>query len=444
MRKKEVTFGTKLGIIAAAAGSAVGLGNIWRFPSQAASGGGAIFLILYVVCVLAFGVPLLISEFMVGRAARTNASWAFGELAPGTAWRWVGWLGVVASFIILGYYVVVCAWTVDYIWESVTGELLHVADFKEHFTGIQTNFWSQVIPVIIFTAVTAVLVIGGVKGGIERSAKFLMPLLFLLLIVLAVRAVTLPGAEAGLIFFFRPRFENVTGEVFLGALAQTFFSLSVGMGCMITYGSYCKQDTNLPRTAVTVALLDSLVAVLAGLVIFPSAFALAAPGHDVTSELIAGGPGLLFITVPKLFVNMPGAMVWSALFFLLLAVAALTSTISLMEVSTVTLHEKFGLSRSVSTVIISVGIIIIGVLCSYSEELFYWADYVTAKMMLPIGALFTAVFVGWRMDRNLVRVQFTNNGTLSQGQWLLKGWAFTLRYIAPVAILVIFIYGLVD
>ena len=443
MTEKRATFATKIGMVAAAAGSAVGLGNIWRFPSQTADGGGAIFILIYIACILFFGIPLMMSEFMVGRAARANTAGAFNKLAPGTPWKWVGRLGVLTGFVIMGFYMVVSGWTMDYFFQSLSGNLHDVDDLSAHFNALLANPPRQIVWMIIFATLTAYFIVSGVKKGIERSAKIFMPLLFLLLIILAVRSVTLDGAANGLKFLFQPNLEHVKSTVFLDAMGQAFFSLSLGMGCMITYGSYFNNNTDLAKTSVQVSTLDTLVAILAGIVIFPSAFALTTNPDTIVDELVAGGPGLLFITLPELFNQMPLSMMWSALFFCLLALAALTSTISLMEVVTVYLHEEYRVSRLKGTILVSTGVIILGIISSYSSIFFNVLDVASAKFMLPIGGFFICLFVGWKLKKNLVLLQLTNNGELPSRAKLLNGYLFLLRYIIPFGILGIFIYGLV-
>ena len=442
MNEKRVTFASKVGVIAAAAGSAVGLGNIWRFPSQTADGGGAIFILVYVGCILFFGIPLMVSEFLVGRSSQANTAGAFHKLAPGTPWKWVGRLGVLTGFVIMGFYMVVCGWTLDYLMQSVTGSLHMVDDFTANFTALLNNPLRQICWMILFTLLTAFFILSGVKKGIEQSSKILMPMLFLLLIVLAVRAVTLEGASGGLSFLFMPSLEEVKPTVFLDAMGQAFFSLSIGMGCMITYGSYFNNRINLTKTAVQVSMLDSLVAILAGVIIFPAAFALTANPATIVNELVAGGPGLLFITLPGLFNQMPASALWAAMFFCLLALAALTSTISLMEVVTLYLHEEYRLSRKISTLVVTVGVIMLGVISSRSSSFFNLLDISSAKFMLPIGGFFISLFVGWYLDKKLVYAQLTNQGTLKMAVGFLKTYIFLLRYIVPPAILAIFIYGL--
>ena len=443
MADKRVTFASKIGVVAAAAGSAVGLGNIWRFPSQAADGGGAIFIFVYIVCILFFGIPVMMSEFIIGRSARANTAGAFNKLAPATPWKWVGRLGVLTGFLIMGFYMVVSGWTLVYLSQSITGQLLSVDNFSAHFNNLLANPLKQTIWMIVFTLLTAYFILSGVRKGIEKSTKIFMPILFLFLIILAIRAILLPGAGAGLDFLFKPNFENVKSTVFLDAMGQAFFSLSVGMGCLITYGSYFNKNINLPKTAVQVSVLDTLVAIISGMIIFPAAFALTANPSTIVDELVTGGPGLLFITIPELLNQMPGSMIWSAMFFCLLALAALTSTISLMEVVTIYISEEYRMSRKKSTLLVTTGVIILGTISSYSTGFFNILDASTAKYMLPAGGLFISIFVGWYLNKRIVTAELTNEGKLKFGIGFLKVYVFLLRYVAPTAILAIFIYGII-
>lgn len=439
---KRVTFTSKIGVVAAAAGSAVGLGNIWRFPSQTADGGGAIFIFVYIACILFFGIPVMMSEFIIGRSARANTAGAFHILAPGTQWKWIGRLGVLTGFIIMGFYMVVAGWTLIYSLQSITGNLHTVNDFSIHFTNILNDPLKQSVWMIVFSFLTSFFILSGVRKGIEKSAKIFMPILFLLLIILAIRSITLEGAIQGLNFLFKPNMEHVKQTVFLDAMGQAFFSLSIGMGCLITYGSYFNKSINLTKTAVQVSILDTLVAVLSGVIIFPAAFALTSSPDTIVDELVTGGPGLLFITIPELLNQMPASMAWSALFFCLLALAALTSTISLMEVVTVYLFEEYKISRRKSTIFVTLGVIILGIISSYSSVFFNILDMASAKYMLPIGGLFISIFVGWYLKQQLVTAQITNEGKLRFGVGFIKFYIFLLRFIAPIAILSIFVYGL--
>lgn len=442
MSEKRSQFGSKLGMIAAAAGSAVGLGNIWRFPSETADGGGAIFIIVYFLCVLFFGVPVMVAEFIVGRSSRANAAGAFHKLASGTQWKWVGRLGVFTGFVILGFYMVVCGWTLDYFFQSITGSITNVTDFHSNFNLLLGNKIRQVILMAAFVFLTAYFIYAGVQKGIESSAKIMMPLLFLILIVMGVRAVTLEGASEGLYFLFKPDLAEVKSTVFIDAMGQAFFSLSLGMGCMMTYSSYFNKNTNLTKTAIQVSILDTLVAILAGVVIFSSAFALTNSPDTIVSDLVAGGPGLLFITIPDLFNHMPGSAVWSSLFFLLLTIAALTSTISLMEVVTAYLIEEYKMTRKRALQFIVSGVLFLGTISAVSSGFFNKLDMLSAKFMLPIGGLFISLFVGWYLDRKITLAQLTNNGELKFSITFLKGYSFILKFFAPAAILAIFLFGL--
>ena len=442
MSEIRIKFASKLGLIAAAAGSAVGLGNIWRFPSQVADGGGALFILVYIGSILFFGIPLMMGEFIIGRSGRANASGSFQRLAPGTSWKWVGRLGILSAFLILGFYMVVCAWTMEYIMQSMSGQLMVATSYIDNFNSLLQNSTRQIGWTLFFTLLTAFFILSGVKRGIEQSAKILMPMLFLILIVLGIRSITLSGSAEGLIFLFKPNIETIKSTLFLDAMGQAFFSLSLGMGVMTTYGSYFRDDSNLRQTAVQVSVLDTLVAILAGIVIFPAAFALTQSPDTIVSTLVAGGPGLLFITIPELFNQLPLSSLWSTLFFILLAIAALTSTISLMEVVTSYLHEEFDMLRRNAVTFVAMGVAILGVISSISPQFFDILDYATAKIMLPLGGFFISLFIGWYLDNKITVAQLTNDASLSVSVRFLKLYIFILKYVAPVAIIGIFVYGI--
>ena len=442
MSKKRIKFASKLGLIAASAGSAVGLGNIWRFPSEAADGGGALFIFLYILCILFFGVPLMLGEFIIGRAGRANATGAFQKLAPNTSWKWIGRLGVLTGLFIMGFYMVVCGWTMEYVVQSVSGRLMKTDSFEDNFAWLLQNDVRQIIWMTFFTLLTSFFVLSGVKKGIEQSAKILMPTLFLILVVLAIRSITLPGSIEGLVFLFKPNLDTVKPTIFLDAMGQAFFSLSIGMGTMAVYGSYFRDESNLHKIALQVSILDVLVAILAGIVIFPAAFALTQSPDTIVSSLVAGGPGLLFITIPDLFKHLPLSSFWSTLFFTLLAVAALTSTISLMEVVTSYLHEEFKMLRRNAVTIVSMVVVVLGVAASISSSFFNTLDFLSAKIMLPLGGLFISIFIGWYLDKKITIAQLTNKGTIPLSILFIKTYAFILKYIAPVGIVVIFVYGI--
>lgn len=440
----RATLGGKLSAVLVAAGSSVGLGNIWRFPYVAGDNGGGAFLLIYIGCVLLLGLPVMIAEFSIGRASRRNAVGAYRALNP--RWSFLGYNGVLAAFLILGFYFVVSGWTAEYMVHSVTGSLARFSTPEEYgsvFRNFISNPWRPVLYTAIFVLVTHFVIALGVQKGIERSAKLLMPLLFVILITLAIHALTMPGSGEGLRFFFQPDFSKVTPSTFLVALGQAFFSLSIGIGTMVTYASYFKPDTNLRHTALNVTILDTLVAVLAGVVIFPAVFS---AGIEPSS-----GPSLVFITLPGIFNSMPLSMVWSSVFFLLLVVAALTSTISLHEVVTAYLHEEWHMSRKAAAWTTTGATMVLGAVASLSLgvlggwkicglSIFDSLDYLTANIMLPLGGFFTCIFVGWRLDRQVLKEQITNNGALKFRIYTL--FIFLLRYVCPVILLMIFLDSL--
>ena len=446
-KNNRANFGSKLGVILASAGSAVGLGNIWRFPFETGNHGGAAFILIYLGCVLFFGIPIMVAEFSIGRHSRANTAGAYRILAAGTQWRWVGRMGVLAGFLILGYYSVVAGWTLEYIVQAATNAFAGQSanDFIASFNGFVSNPWRPAFWMIVFMLMTHFIIVKGVERGIEKSAKIMMPMLFILLIVLAVCSISLPGAGAGIEFLLKPDFSKVNGSVLLGAMGQAFFSLSLGMGCLCTYASYFRNDTNLTKTALNVGWIDTMVAILAGFIIFPAAFSVGIQPD--------AGPSLLFITLPNVFQQAFGNLPWlaiilSIMFYVLLALAALTSTISLHEVVTAYLHEEFNLTRGRAAKLVTAGCTVLGVLCSLSLgvgkeltifglTLFDLFDFVTAKIMLPLGGFFIAIFTGWYLDKRIVWEEVSNNGTLPKA--IYRIWLFLLKYIAPIGIGFIFI-----
>lgn len=446
-KNNRANFGSKLGVILASAGSAVGLGNIWRFPFETGNHGGAAFILIYLGCVLFFGIPIMVAEFSIGRHSRANTAGAYQKLAPGTHWRWVGRMGVLAGFLILGYYSVVAGWTLEYIVQAGTNAFAGQSanDFIASFNGFIAHPWRPALWMVAFMLMTHFIIVKGVEKGIEKSAKIMMPMLFLLLIVLAVCSVSLPGSGAGIEFLLKPDFSKVDGNVLLGAMGQAFFSLSLGMGCLCTYASYFRNDTNLPKTALNVGWIDTMVAILAGFIIFPAAFSVGIQPD--------AGPSLLFITLPNVFQQAFGNLPWlavilSIMFYVLLALAALTSTISLHEVVTAYLHEEFNLTRGRAAKLVTAGCTFLGVLCSLSLgvgkeltifglTLFDLFDFLTAKIMLPLGGFFIAIFTGWYLDKRIVWEEVSNNGTLPKAVYRI--WLFLLKYIAPIGIGFIFI-----
>jgi NSS family neurotransmitter:Na+ symporter len=444
---ERANFGSKIGAILAAAGSAVGLGNIWRFPYEAGNHGGAAFILIYLGCVCLLGLPIMIAEFTVGRRSKASTGKAYSILAPGTQWKWIGYLGVLAGALILGYYSVVAGWTLEYIVEALGNGFAGkgAEDFVASFQSFSQDPVRPLVWLAIFLLATHFIVVKGVKKGIERSAKIMMPMLFILILILAVCSMTLPNAGKGLEFLLKPDFSKVDQDVFLGAMGQAFFSLSLGMGCLSTYASYFGSETKLGKTALSVGVIDTFVAILAGFIIFPAAFSVGIQPD--------AGPSLIFITLPNVFQQAFGAipylpMLFSVMFYVLLALAALTSTISMHEVVTAFLNEQFGLSRSKAAIIVTSFCTVLGVASSLSLGIwseytlfglgcFDFLDFLTAKIMLPLGGLLVAVFVAWYLKRSVSYDEVTNYGL--QKAPYFPVYMFILKYIAPVAIAMIFI-----
>ncbi len=443
---KRGNFGSKIGIVLATAGSAVGLGNVWRFPYMTGQNGGAAFIILYFACILLLGIPGMISEFIIGRHAQSNAFSAYGKMG-GRWWRYVGILGILTSTIILGFYAVVAGWCLQYLFASFAGQLCgdatYVQNYFQTFSGdpVKPCLWG-----IAFVLLTHFVIVRGVQRGIERASKILMPLLLILLIVIVVSSCMLPGAIKGVEFLLLPDFSKVTHSVLLEALGQAFFSLSLGTACLCTYASYFSREINLVRSAGQIAVLDTIIAILAGLMIFPAAFSV---GVNPDS-----GPSLIFITLPNVFqqafAQMPAVgYVISILFYALLVFAALTSTISMHEIGTAFFHEELKLPRKKAALIITVVCSIIAVFCSLSigavpgirlfdMSLMDFCDFLTAQLMLPAGAFLTSIMIGWLVSRDTVRDEFTNGGTVNQS--LFRIWLVCVRFVVPVCILLIFLH----
>ena len=442
-------FGSKLGVILATAGSAVGLGNVWRFPYMAGENGGAVFIMIYVVCVLLLGIPCMISEFIVGRNGHANTARAYRELAGGTPWALIGYMGVLTGFLITGYYAVVSGWCLQYVWASLIGHLQGDPEyFRTYFAELSSDPVKPVLWTVIILVMTYLIIEHGVRNGIERASKLLMPTLFILLLIIVVASCMLPGAEKGIEFLFKPDYTKITGDVFLGALGQSFYSLSIAMGCLCTYASYFSQQTNLLRSAGQIALLDTIIAILAGLMIFPAA---ASVGVSPDS-----GPSLIFITLPNVFQQAFAAVpvvgyVISLMFYALLVFAALTSTISMHEIGTAFFTEEFSLPRPKSAWIVTVVTSVICFLCALSvganpeikllgHSLMDFCDQLTANIMLPLGGMLTCLFVGWFVPKQMVRSEFTNDGTLAATFFGI--YLFAVRYVCPIGIMLVFLHQL--
>lgn len=441
---KRASFGGKLSVVLVAAGSAIGLGAIWRFPYIAGKHGGAAFLLVFLISVFVVGIPAMIAEFAVGRRSRKNAVGAFRLLSK--KWSWLGYNGVLGALLITGFYYIVAGWSLEYLVNSATGVLYNSSvSFTEQFAAFQAS-WRPLFYAVVFILLTHIIVARGVEKGIEKASRIMMPALFVILIIMAVRVAFMPNSIEGYRFFLSPNFkEAFTPETIMMAIGQAFFSLSVGMGCMVTYASYFKKDQNLISTSLNVSLLTLLVSLLAGLVIFPAVFS--------AGLQPAEGPSLIFVTLPEIFKGMPLAPLWSAVFFLLVTLASLTSTISFHEVLTAYFAEEFKLSRKWGariTSLISVALSVLTVYCVFdvdflgikaaSVSFMDLFDYVSANILMPLGAMFTCVFVSWVMKRNFLSDEISNGGTLKSR--VMPVVIFMLRYVTPLLILYIFFKNL--
>lgn len=440
-------FGSRIGMVLATAGSAVGLGNIWRFPFMAGQNGGAAFILIYLGCILILGIPGMLSEFIVGRHSQTNAARAYASFSKSRVWGLVGILGIITSTIILGFYSVVAGWCLQYLGASVAGQLkgdtTYVLQYFQSFSGDPVK---PAILGIAFILITHFIVVRGVHNGIERASKLLMPLLFILLLIIVVASVSLPNASKGIEFLLKPDFSKVSAKVFLEALGQAFFSLSLGTACLCTYASYFSRHTHLLQSASQIALIDFLIALLAGLMIFPAAFSVGVQPDS--------GPSLIFITLPGVFQQAFAFMpvlgyIISILFYALLVFAALTSTISMHEIGTAFFHEELKLKRSRAAWVLTVVCSVIAVFCSLSvgkpdlqmfgKPLMDFCDFLTAQVMLPAGAMLTSILVGWFASKTVVREEFTNYET-SKAKAFYPAYLFCARFIVPFSIFLILMH----
>ena len=442
---ERANFKNTLGVILATAGSAVGLGNVWRFPYMTGQNGGASYIVIYILCVLLLGIPCMISEFIIGRHSASNTARAYNKMGN-RWWGIIGMLSVSTGFLITCYYVIVSGWCLQYMYATVLGELHgDAAYFISYFSDFSSNPWKPLLWVAVFMGITHWVIIHGVRGGIERASKVLMPALFILLLVIVVASCMLPGAERGISFLLKPDFSKIDGSVCLNAMGQSFYSLSIGMGCICTYASYFSRRTNLSQSAIQISVIDCLVAILAGLMIFPAAFSVGVQPDS--------GPSLIYITLPNVFqqafsaVPFVGTIV-SFAFYALMSLAALTSMISLHEVSTAFFQEEMHISRKRSATIVSVSTSVIAIFCSLSlagvdwlviggKSLFDWFDFVTGQLFLPIVGFFACLFIGWYVPKDIVRDEFTNWGTLRSP--LYPVFLVCVRFICPTGILLVFL-----
>ena len=434
---KRGGFGGKIAAILAAAGSAIGLGNIWRFPYITSEHGGGAFILIYLGCILFLGLPLLIAEFSVGHNSKCNPIDAFSKIRRG--WGWLGAMGLISVTLIMGYYFVISGWTLNYAISSATNSL--GGDFGAFFTDFTTATWKPLIFAYLFIFANHFIIVGGVQGGIEKASKIMMPLLFVILIVLAVYSLWLPEGREALGNVFTPDFSKVTGKTFLDAMGQAFFTLSIGMGAMLIYGSYFKEGTKIAGTAISVVSLDTIVALTAAVIIFSA-------GVEDQS-----GMQLAFVAMPKVFSEMPAGNIWAMLFFLLLGLAALSSTISMHEAVTSYFVEKRGMSRGKSAWLVTIIALVLATICSLSlgdwsgikvlgMNIFALLDNFTAIVMLPLLGILTAIFVGWVWKKEDMKAELTAEGGVDLATYPVI--RFLLRYVCPVLVSVVFVFGIVD
>lgn len=443
---ERATFATRLGAVAAAVGSAVGFGNIWRFPYITGRDGGAAFLLIYVLAALLLGIPLMIAEFSIGRSAHRNVVGAFRHVAPGTRWHWVGYLGLLVAVFILGFYVVLSGWTLRYTCEAAIGEL-HGGEF----VPFVTDTWQPLFWTLLAIFINAGILLGGVQKGIERASNIMMPVLAVLLLILVVNSFFQEGFVEGISFLFVPKWEDVTIQTFLDAIGQAFFSLSVAMGILVAYGSYLGDNTKIGKTALSVAALDTVIAILAGVVIFPACFTF----HEEAGQ----GPGLMFETLPVVFDQMPGGTILGLLFFLLITLAGLTSCMSIFEVPISFMQEEWHMSRRRAVLVSCIASLGLGICCSLSmgmwsdlqiplptahgwenNNLFDFFDNLTSRYMMPVCAILTSLFVGWWLNKEIIHNAITN--WQNDSGWYLRPLLYLLRFVAPILILVIFVANL--
>jgi NSS family neurotransmitter:Na+ symporter len=441
------SFGSKFGVIVAMVGSAVGLGNIWRFPYLVGENGGAAFILVYLLFSVLISLPVFCAEFVIGRRGRASAVGAFRNLAPGTKWYLSGFTSILAVFLILSFYSVVGGWSIKYMVDSIQMKFSAAAagtDFGASFSGFSTGIWEPLIYMFIFIIINAGVVIMGVEKGIERFSKWMMPVLFVLILVLVARSAFLPGAGVGYEYLFKPDFSKITTQTLMAALGQSFFSMSLGMGAIIIYGSYVKKSDNIASHSVITVGLDTLFALLAACAIMPAVFSFGVePGQ---------GPGLVFVTLPYIFSNMPLGSLVAFLFFLSLLLAAISSAISLVEVMASFLIEEMHCSRRLAVFISILSQVVFGTLCSLSlrpgspltiggMSIFDLFDKISSDYVLTIGALLIVLFVGWKMKKADYMDEMTSGGTIHLPKWIAETIYWLLKVVAPLAILTILIFS---
>lgn len=446
----KVEFKSKIGLVAATVGSAVGLGNIWRFPAETQANGGAAFLLIYAACVVLLGIPVMLGEFSIGRAGGSDPIGDYRLLSPKKRWWMIGTTGIIASYMILCFYTVVTAWTFEYVVQSLTGSLYETASATADSAAIFTSKmnqniaggWAPVVNTFIIILATFAIIVAGVQKGIERASNILMPLLFILLLIFCVVSLSLPGSGEGISFFLNPDFSKVTASTVVNALGQAFFSLSLGMGVLMTYAAYFPKSTRLGRTAVLVAVMDMGVAIMVGLIIFPAIMSFGLQGEKFE------GASLVFVTMPEIFANMEWSQLWSSLFFILLLLAALTSVISVAEVTVRMFQDRMGMSRFKAALFVAVPLFFISPICALANgplsdfkvlgmDVFTLFDTIATNVLLPVGALLMCLYLGFGAPKDLLRRELTNDGSF---RWrAVAVVSFILKWIAPLFIGVILV-----
>lgn len=450
LNNKRETFSSGLGIFFATLGSAVGLGNIWKFPYLVGENGGGAFVLIYLICIVLLGMPIMVSEFYIGRKTKSNAVSAFTVLKAHPSWKIIGYMGVVAAFFIVFFYSSVAGWVYSYVFKAIKGDfrILSTLPMEEaklivenQFLATQQGLYSPIIWQGIIFLVISLILIGGVKKGIEKITTTLMPILFLLLIICSIRALTLDGAKDGLSFLFKVDFSKINSSVILSALGLAFFKLSVGMGTMITYGSYFTDDNNLLKTSANVALSDTIVSILAGIAIFPVVFTF---GLTPSS-----GPGLLFNTIPLVFSQMPFGNILLVGFFILAGIAATTASLSMVQVPVAFVSEKWNIPRKSAVLYVTTTMFIIGALTTHPSSIFGsvrilgknffdFFDFTSSNIMMPIGGLLISIFVGYFVNKDDLIYELSNKNTLNNSS-ILKLYHFILKYISPILLIIVFL-----
>jgi NSS family neurotransmitter:Na+ symporter len=450
MQKKREQWNSKIGFILAAAGSAIGLGNIWKFPYIAGENGGASFILIYLVCIAIIGLPVLIAEILLGRTTHRNPVGAFKKLSNSKFWVGVGGMGVVSGFLILSFYAVIAGWAIGYIVEAIIGNFSQYnsgALAAEHFNSLVTNVTWDVGYFTLFMGITMLFVFLGIQKGIERGSKIMMPILLVLLLVLMVRGITLEGSEKGIAFLLHPDWSKIDAQAILIALGHAFFTLSLGMGAMLTYGSYMSKEDNIPSAALQIIILDTVIALIAGVAIFTSVFAV---GLDPSA-----GPGLIFHTIPAVFAKMPGGYFFSILFFILLSIAALTSAISLLEVVVAYFVDDRGWDRKKAVIILGFITFLLGLpsalsfnilsdVTIFGKNFFDLADFLASNIFLPLGGFLIAIFVGyvWGFDKVIINLREGAESLFDNHPTLINTWKFFLKYLSPVLIFIVLLHSL--